>query len=60
MPQQEKDRKIVSRLEIVLEIVFDIVLMGDNPHLRNLIADVLDANSTWNVDSVRHRISKIK
>lgn len=54
--QQEKDRIVVARLEII----WDMVLTGDNPNLRNLIADVLDTRSKWNIDDVRYRISRLQ
>ena len=55
--QQEKDRKIASRLEIVFEIA---LLQGGNPVFRHIVESVLDVDSPWDGASMREKVAKLK
>ena len=56
MSQQEKDRKIVSRLEMVFETA---LLQGGSSVFRHIVESVLDVDSPWNRRKMMKRVATL-
>ena len=57
MPREERDRKIVSRLEMVHEMT--LFMPGALVFIRRIIEAVLDTESQWDSGRVQEQLSRV-